>query len=264
MRGEAVRASTLVAVVTGAGRGLGAATARELGRRGHHVIVNYRNGAETAQAVVDDIVAKGGSAQAAAADVCDEGQVTALVETVMAEHGRIDVLVCNANTVNPTFVPLASLGWDDFVGKITGELAGAFFVTKAVLAVMREQHGGQIIYVSSTAADYVGSGRIGQGTAKAALNTFSRHVAAEAAAHGIAVNTVAPGAVLTEASAKMITGDRRKHLNDNSILGRVAEPDDVAAVIGLLTEPGMRPVTGAMVRVDAGFGVLVGGPSSSA
>jgi len=259
-----VRASSPIAVVTGAGRGLGAAVARELGRRGHHVIVNYRSGVDTAQAVVNDIVANGGSAQAVAADVCDEAQVAALAETVTTEHGRIDVLVCNANTVNPRFAPLSSLSWDEFAGKVTGELAGAFFITKAALAVMREQRSGQIVYVSSTAADYVGSGRVSHGTAKSALNTFSRHVAAEAAAHGITVNTVAPGAVLTEASATVLTGDRRKHLSDNSILGRVAEPDDVAAVIGLLTDPGMRPVTGAVLRVDAGFGVLSGGPSSSA
>ncbi|MBE1465244.1 SDR family oxidoreductase [Kibdelosporangium phytohabitans] len=255
-----MRASKAVAVVTGAGRGLGAATARELGRRGYHVIVNYRSNAGTAQAVVDDIQADGGTATRIAADVCAEAEVTALVEAVMAEHGRIDVLVCNANTVSPTFVPLASLAWADFIGKVTGELAGAFFITKSVLTAMRQ--GGRIVYVSSTAADYVGSGRMSHGTAKSALTTFSRHVAAEAAPLGIAVNTVSPGAVMTEASAERISGDRLKQVTDNSILGRVMQPDDVAAVIGLLTDQGMRSVTGAVLRVDAGFGVLVGGPSS--
>ncbi|ONI84450.1 short-chain dehydrogenase [Actinosynnema sp. ALI-1.44] len=255
-----MRASKGVAVVTGAGRGLGAATARELGRRGYHVIVNYRSNAATARAVVDDIHANGGTATSFAADVCAETEVAALVEAVMTEHGRIDVLVCNANTVTPNFVPLASLAWEDFIGKVTGELAGAFFITKSVLGVMR--HGGRIVYISSTAADYVGSGRTSHGTAKSALTTFGGHVAAEAAPLGIAVNTVSPGAVMTEASADRISGDRLKMVTDNSILGRVMQPDDVATVIGLLTDQGMSAVTGAVLRVDAGFGVLVGGPSS--
>ncbi|SHG81202.1 3-oxoacyl-[acyl-carrier protein] reductase [Streptoalloteichus hindustanus] len=228
------------------------------------MIVNYRANADAARAVVDDIVSRGGSATALAADVCDPEQVSALIAEVMAAHGGIDVLVCNANTVTPRFEPLSDVEWDDFVGKVTGELAGAFFVTKAALAVMRPRRSGRIIYVSSTAADYVGSGRLSHSTAKAALNTFARHVAAEAAADGITVNTVAPGAVITEASASVITGERREFLSGNSVLGRVVEPDDVAAVIGALVDPAMAAVSGAVVRVDAGFGVLVGGPSSMA
>ncbi|MBA8924280.1 3-oxoacyl-[acyl-carrier protein] reductase [Kutzneria viridogrisea] len=259
-----MRTSTSVAVVTGAGRGVGAATARELGRRGHHVIVNYRSSAATAQAVVEQIVAEGGAATAIAADVCEQAQVRAMVAAVLAEHGRIDVLVCNANTVNPRFGPLSELPWEEFIGKVTGELAGAFFVTKSVLEVMRGQRGGQIVYVSSTAADHVGGGRLSHSTAKSALNTFSRHVAAEAAADGITVNTVSPGLVRTEASAPALTAERQEYTSENSVLGRIVEPTDVASVIGLLTDPGMGAVSGAMLRVDGGFGVLVGGPSSSA
>ncbi|MEV0675257.1 SDR family oxidoreductase [Actinosynnema sp. NPDC050436] len=257
-------ATTRVALVTGGGRGLGAATARELARGGYHVVVNYRSDADAARSVVEGIAAEGGSATAIAADVTDEVQVTALLEAAVAEHGRLDVLVCNANTVNPSFQPFAALDWRDFIGKVTGELAGAFFVTRAALDVMRPRRAGHIVYISSTAADYVGSGRITQSTAKSALNTFARHVAAEAAADGIAVNTVSPGAVLTEASAKVLTDDRKRYLADNSVLGRLVEPEDVASAIALLVQPGLRAVTGGLLRVDAGFGVLVGGPSSSA
>jgi 3-oxoacyl-[acyl-carrier protein] reductase len=253
-----------VALITGASRGIGAATARELGRRGYHVIVNYRSNADAARSIVGEITSSGGTATSVSADVCDPEQVQAMIDTVVADHARIDVLVCNANTVQPPFDALASLTWKDFIGKVTGELAAAFFITQRVLEVMRRQNGGQIVYISSTAADYVGPGRMSQSTAKSALNTFSRHVAAEAAPHRITVNTVAPGAVRTEATAGILTGEREKYLRDNSVLARLTEPEDVAAVIGLIVNQGMGAVTGAMVRVDAGFGVLAGGPSSSA
>jgi 3-oxoacyl-[acyl-carrier protein] reductase len=253
-----------VALITGASRGIGSATARELGRRGYHVIVNYRVNGDAARATVAAIESGGGTAVAMAADVCDQAQVQALAEAVAAESGRLDVLVCNANTRQPSFAPLESLAWEDFIGKVTGELAGAFFITQRVLEVMRRQGHGQIIYISSTAADFAGGGRITQSTAKSALNTFSRHVAAEAGPHGITVNTIAPGAVRTEASAGMLTAEREDHLRGKSVLGRMIEPRDVAAVVAMIVDTAMRAVTGAVIRVDAGYGVLEGGPSSRA
>ncbi len=114
-----------VALISGASRGIGAATAREMGRRGYHVIVNYRSSAEAADAVVAAIAEEGGSAQSAQADVCDAGQVAGLVERVRSEHGRIDVLILNANAVNPSFVPLTELSWDAFAEKLDGELSGS-------------------------------------------------------------------------------------------------------------------------------------------
>jgi len=251
-----------VALVTGASRGIGAATARELGRRGYHVIVNYRRSADAARAVVDGIESSGGSAASMAADVCDPGQVQAMVSSLAAAHRSIDVLVCNANTVQPSFAALASLAWQDFIGKVTGELAGAFFITQHVLEVMRGQGRGTIVYVSSTSADYIGSGRICQSTAKSALNTFSRHVAAEAGPHGITVNTVAPGAVRTDATAGMLTAQHEEHLRGSSVLARMLEPEDVAAVIGLIVGEGMRAVTGADKNSSRGHGIARNRPEA--
>ncbi len=253
-----------VALVTGAGRGIGAATARELGRRGYHVVINFRSDADAARAVAVDIEAAGATARCVQADVCDPVAVEKMVGIVLAERGHIDVLVCNANTVAPPLAPLASLAWKDFIGKISGELAGAFFVTQQLLAAMRRHGRGRIVYVSSTAADYVGPGRISHSTAKSALNTFSRQIAAEAAPYGITVNTIAPGGVRTEASSAVLTPEREKQLGVHSVLHRMLEPEDIATVIGHTVDTGMRSVTGALIRVDAGFGVLVGGPPSAA
>lgn len=244
-----------VAVISGAGRGIGAATARELGRRGYHVIVNYLRDADSAAAVVADTRAAGGTAQAAQADVCDAEQATALVEAVIAEHGHLDVLVCNANTVAPPFGPLAAVAWEAFAAKVTGELAGAYFLTQRALAAMREQRSGRIVHVSATLADTVG-GTIAHSTAKAALNAFSRQVAAEAAQYGVTVNTVAPGAVNTDATAGMFTDSIRQYFSDRSVRGRLMGPEDIGRVIGLLLDDAFTVVTGQLIRIDAGFDLL--------
>ncbi|SEG90394.1 3-oxoacyl-[acyl-carrier protein] reductase [Thermomonospora echinospora] len=244
-----------VALISGASRGIGAATAREMGRRGYHVVVNYRQNAAAAQGVVDEIKAAGGSAEARRADVCDGDQVGDMVERVLADHGHIDVLICNANTVNPPFEPLLSVSWDAFIGKVSGELAGSFFLTRHVLPVMQRRGEGRIVYISSTAADLVGS-VAAHSTAKAALNTFSRHVAAAAAQHGVVVNTVAFGTVRTDATAGVLNDDLRKFTEERSVLGRLMDPEDAARSVAAVADDGFGAAVGQVIRVDGGFDVL--------
>jgi 3-oxoacyl-[acyl-carrier protein] reductase len=220
--------SRRTALVTGAGRGIGAATARELARRGYHVIVNYRTRESTAQVVVADIRACGGSAELARADVSDPYQVADLVEAVLARHDGIDVLVCNAN-IHPPFAPFASMPWKDFIDKIDGELAAAFFITQHVLEAMRRRAAGRIVYVSGIAAEGSGGGWIAHATAKGALNAFASQIAAEAARFGIAVNTVMPDS---------------------------AKPGDVAKVIGSVVDDERHGVNGVALRVDGGLAPL--------
>src|SRR3954470_13620595 len=125
------------ALISGASRGIGAATARELGRRGYHVVVNYLSNKEAAQQVVDDI----GNAEAVQADVCDPEQVAAMVDRL----ARVGGLGCTANTVMPPFVPFEDLPWEAFAGKVNGELAGAYHLTRRVLPLMRERRSGRIV-----------------------------------------------------------------------------------------------------------------------
>jgi 3-oxoacyl-[acyl-carrier protein] reductase len=247
-----------VALITGASRGIGAAIAREFGRREFHVIVNYRVSADAARKVVAAIESAGGTATPIAADVTDSGQVDAMIETVMKEFGRIDVLVGNANVAQPPVVPLAELSWEVFTGKVMAELAGAFFVTQRALEVMRRQKRGHIVYISSVAADSAVPGWISHATAKSALNAFARSVAGEAGPHGISVNTIAAGAVRTEASAGIVSAAWEERIRGASIVGRMLEPDDIAAVAGTLADSAMRPVSGALISVDGGYGVMSG------
>ncbi|MET7335761.1 SDR family oxidoreductase [Nonomuraea sp. NPDC005650] len=241
-----------IALITGAGRGIGAATALDLGGRGYRVIVNYRSDAAAATSVLKRIEAAGGTGRAVRADVCDPAEAAALVDGCP----RLDVLVCNAN-IRPPFGPLAGMSWEDFAGKVTGELAAVYHVTRRVLALMGEQgRGGRIVYVSSLSAGLTRPGAIAHASAKAALDAFARHVAMEAGPAGIAVNVVAPGAVRTEATAAMRTPEVERALARRSVLGRMLEPEDVAAVIGSLVDGGFGAVTGAHLPVDAGHRVL--------
>ncbi|MFD4658751.1 SDR family oxidoreductase [Kitasatospora sp. NPDC058444] len=247
--------SQRVVLISGASRGIGAATAREMGRRGYHVVVNYRQNADAATEVVSSIEAAGGSAQAAQADVCDPEQVSGMLDRIRADHGRIDALVCNANTVNPPFQPLLTLSWDDFIGKVNGELAGAYFLTQGVLRGMTEERRGRIVYVSSTAADAIGT-VAAHSTAKAALNTFSRHVAGVAAQYGVVVNTVAFGAVRTDATAGVMTDELRTFMESRSASGRLLEADEAARSIALLADEDFTASVGQVLRLDGGFEIL--------
>lgn len=241
-------------LVTGAGRGIGAATAVELAARGDHVVVNYRRDEAAAAGVVARIRAAGGIAEAVQADVTVSEEAAELVSGL----GRVDAVVLNANTSAPPSQPLAELDWEVFRDKVNGELAGAFHVLKAVLPGMRRRGGGRVVVLGSTAADYVGPGRLAHGTAKAALRVFARQVAAETARDGISVVTVEPDAVRTEGLAAALDDQALEALAGRTSRGRMVSPEDVAAVVALALDPAVP--TGTVLTVDAGRSLLVGGP----
>ncbi|GAB3440575.1 SDR family NAD(P)-dependent oxidoreductase [Actinophytocola sediminis] len=241
-----------VAIISGGGRGIGAATARELGRLGCHVVVNYLHDRASAEAVVKDVVSAGGSAGAFQADVTDAAQVDALVETVVREHGRIDVLVCNANVEQPTPEPLPDLSWEQFSRKIHRELGAAYFLTKRVLETMVAHRRGSVVYLSSIGADLIAEG-LAHGVAKAALNAFSRNIAEYARPHGVTVNTVSPGPVGTDAVEGVLTDAERRYIAERTVSGQLLVPADVARVIGMLVDGGSGSVTGQVITVDGGL-----------
>lgn len=241
------------ALVTGGSRGIGAATSRALAARGYRVAVNYFSHREAADRVVKLIEADGGEAFAVQADVHDPVQAAELLERSAAD-GRLDVLVCNAGArFTPT--PVQTLAWDDFRTKVADELAFVYTLTQRALKLMRAQGQGRIVYVSSAVADGPPApGMAAHGTAKAALNTFARFVAHEAGPLGVNVNVVAPGYVRTESSARMPQEFQRR-LAENTPLGRVAEPEDVARAIVMLVGEEAAFLTGEVLTVDGGYGL---------
>ncbi|MDT8915212.1 SDR family oxidoreductase [Amycolatopsis sp. PS_44_ISF1] len=242
-----------VAVVTGAGRGIGAAAAVALGRRGYRIVVNYFSRAEDARQVVEAVRAAGGDGVAVAGDVRDPEQAARLVDTALTEFGQLDALVCNAATP-VRFTPFGELAWNELATKVTDELAAAFHVTAAALEVMTAQGHGRLVFVSSDMATHsaVPSG-IAHGTAKAALDAFARYLAVEYGPSGITANVVAPGYVRTDSSAANAPAGRIEAIRAHTPMRRVAVPDDVGRVIAAFADDTESFVTGTVVPVTGGL-----------
>lgn len=239
-----------VALVTGSSRGIGAATATLLAERGAKVVVNYYSNEDAARATAADIEDDGGEAMVVQADVRDETAVDRMVETVTRDWGPVDVLVNNANM---PFVekPFAEMSWEEFLQKLSNELEAAFRVTDAVLPGMIDQEYGRAVYVSSGLGDHPAPGFIAHGTAKAALDTFVKYIANEYGEYGITANVVAPGLVDTDATADRVAAVR-EHYAEETPLGRVANPADVAHAIAAFASDDAQFVTGTYTPVNGG------------
>ena len=240
-----------VAIVTGASRGIGAATALLLGRRGYRVCVNYRTEPEAAERVRTEIEADGGSAIKVAADVSDAGQVERLFATVDRELGPVTALVNNAASLGPT-TRVADLALHDLQGVLAVNVVGVVLCTQHALRRMSTTtggHGGAIVNVSSGAAYIGGPGAsVHYAASKGAVNSFTIGVAQEVMADGIRVNAVSPG--LTDTPMGRRTDMARATAAIPA--GRVAEPDEVAEAIVWLLSPQARFVAGANIRVAGG------------
>jgi 3-oxoacyl-[acyl-carrier protein] reductase len=239
-----------VALVTGASRGIGAATARLFAGQGARVAVNYHANQGAADEVVAAIVAAGGRAVAVQADVRDPVQVDAMVERATAELGPVDTLVLNASIQFPV-VGFVDFEWSAFEAKLVGELGAAFHCAKAVVPGMIERGGGCIIAVSSGLSRHPGPGFCAHSTAKSGLDAFARSLALELGRYGIRVNVVAPGLTLTDATA-FLPEEQKRAMADMTPLGRNALPDDVAGVVLAMAADVTGFVTGAYVPVSGG------------
>ncbi|UWG47745.1 Short-chain alcohol dehydrogenase [Halanaeroarchaeum sp. HSR-CO] len=239
-----------VALITGSSRGIGAATATLLADRGAKVVVNYHSNEAAARATATEIEENGGDALVVQADVRDEAAVGRLIETVTDEWGRIDVLVNNANMpfAKKSF---ADMAWEEFHQKLSDELEAAFRMTDAVLPLMVEQGYGRAVYVSSGLGDHPAPGFIAHGAAKAALDTFVKYIAYEYGQAGITANVVAPGLVETDATADRVE-EMREYISEQTPLGRVARPSDVARAIAAFASDDAQFVTGTYTPVNGG------------
>ncbi|MFJ6135442.1 SDR family NAD(P)-dependent oxidoreductase [Kitasatospora sp. NPDC092286] len=242
-----------VALVTGAGSGIGAATARLLAARGMRVVVNYLHSGTAAGKVVAGIEAAGGQAMAVQADVREAAAVESMIEQVRAAWGGTDVLVHNALT--PYVVkPFQDMTWEELGGKLDDELRAAFAVTKAVLPAMTEQGWGRIVYLGTVLSRQPREGMIALGTAKAALAQFARYLAQELGPLGITVNVVEPGPVDgTRMAADVLDEEHRRRQVAATPLGRLAHPDDVARAVAFYAGEDSAVMTGTTAAVNGGM-----------
>src|SRR6478609_8875198 len=241
-----------VAVITGASRGIGAATALVLAERGYRVVVNYRSSAEEADEVVRAATAAGGEAVAIRADVTEADDVAAMVSKTEQRWGRVDVLVHNA--LIPFDVPsFADLSWEQLGGKLDRELRAAYLITKAVVPGMVSRKYGRLVYLSAGLSRRPREGMITLGVAKAALDQFVRYIALELAPNGITANLVAPATVDETKVTEQLTTDQIGHLGATNPMGRLVRPAEVAKTVAFLVSEESGFTTGHYLPVNGGL-----------
>ena len=240
-----------VAIVTGAGRGMGKATALTLAREGAAVVVNDLR-SEWAEAVAQEIGAAGGRALAYAADVADEAQVQAMVGATVERFGTVDILVNNAGLLRAT-TPLETIPLDEWELMMIVNVTGVFLCTKAVLPIMKAQRSGKIVNVSSSAGRTTSTfGGAHYTTSKAAVLGLSRHTAREAAPYNINVNAVAPGSMDTEMVRELATPEHMAQEGKNIPLRRLGTAQDEADLVAFLCSEESSYITGATIDINGG------------
>jgi 3-oxoacyl-[acyl-carrier protein] reductase len=239
-----------VALVTGASRGIGRATATVLAGCGAAVIVNYRGQAEAAAEVVAQIEAAGGRATSVQADVSDAGDVDRLVKTTTETYGSLHILVNNAGIARDNL--LLRMKDDEWDSVIDTNLRGTYLLTKAVLRPMMRARRGRIITIASVVGLLGNAGQANYAAAKAGLIGFTKSVAREMASRGITANAVAPGFVETDITAGLSDSVRETALAAIP-LGRWAQPEEVANVVAFLSSDAAAYITGQTLAVDGGM-----------
>lgn len=244
-----------MALVTGASRGIGRAVAAGLAREGADVAVAYVRDQAGAETTAEAVRAAGRRALVVQADVAVRAQVESMVEKVLAEFGRIDILVANAGMLTRTpFLELTDDEWQRVIGT---NLTGPFIVGQLVARQMVKQGGGKIVNVSSEVSERVLLNLAHYSASKGGLRQLTRSMALELAPHGINVNAVAPGTTVTDIN--------RDRLNDPAAradrlrgvpLGRFNEPEDLVGAVVYLCSPAADAVVGATIHVDGGSTIV--------
>lgn len=239
-----------VMVVIGGSRGIGAATARLAASRGYTVVLTYARGEEEAREVERSIEAEGGTAKAVACDVTNEAEIVALFDRA-SELGPIAAMVYSSGITGPAS-PLADASAETLRSVVDVNLTGAMLSAREAVKRMsttRGGTGGTITFISSRASDRGSAGEyVWYAASKGGVNSLSLGLAREVAGEGIRVNCVSPGPVATE-----MLSPERQELGANAVaMGRVGEPEEIAAAVLYLASDGASYVTGANLAVAGG------------
>jgi 3-oxoacyl-[acyl-carrier protein] reductase len=245
----AVGLAEQVAIVTGASRGIGRATAVALAASGVKVVINYARSSTAADEVVAQITEAGGSAIALQADVSQADQVDALIKATMEKWGRIDILVNNAGITRDTL--LLRMKPEDWQAVIDLNLTGVFLCTRAVSKIMLKQRSGRIVNIASVAGLMGNPGQANYSAAKAGVIGFTKTVAKELAPRGVTANAVAPGFIQTDMTENL---SNTEEILKFIPLGRYGQPEEVAGVIHFVaTAPAAAYMTGQVLTIDGGM-----------
>lgn len=250
---ETGTAKRRVALVTGASRGIGAATALLLGQRGYQVAVHHDRSVAEVDRIASRIADHGGDALGVTADLAVSAEVSKMVETITHRWGAVEVLV-HAARLPHVRTSFAQLQLDRLEHAVAQELRAAYLVTKAVSPDMIACGYGRLVYLSTVHSRHPADMQIVEGTAKAALNQFVRYVAQELAVHGITANVVAPGNVAgVDARGAKWSDDELWVLGTANTEARLLLPGDVARTIAFFTSEDCVTTTGHYAPVGTGL-----------
>ena len=240
------------ALVTGASRGIGRATAIRLAANGHRVAINYNTHEDEAEAVVEEIRAAGGTAIAVGGDISDKDSATAMIDEAVAAHGAIEILINNAGVIKDALLLRMKDEQFDFTMQVN--MYGTYYCTHKVLPGMVRGRWGRIVNISSVVGMRGNIGQSNYSASKAAVFGFTQSIAKEVATRGITVNAVCPGYIYTATSAD-ISDNQRDTVMTWIPQGRFGEPDEVAPMIVFLTTDEAQYITGDIIRVDGGMAI---------
>ena len=235
-----------VALVTGASRNIGRATALSLAAGGAAVAVNTRSSREDAEKVAQEIRAAGGQAEVFVADIADAGAAKAMVKAIIARFGRVDILVLNASV--RTEKPFLELSYEEWRIPLSITLDGAFYLAQACLPSMIEAGGGSIVTLGGMMSLSGAKKRVHGSVAKHGLVGMTRGLAREFGEYGIRANCVAPGQMNTARAA----GRSARPGEELIPLGRRGEPEEIATTVRFLCGPGASFLNGQTIQVNGG------------
>ena len=239
-----------VALITGAGKGIGAAIAKEMAAQGATVIINYSHSEAAAENMKKEIEEAGGRAETCRCDVSDYESVKKMVGDVIARHKRIDILVNNAGIVKDTL--LMRMAETDFDQVVDIKLKGTFNCIQNVTRQMMKQRYGRIINLSSVVGIFGNAGQVNYAASKAGIIGMTKSAARELGSRGITVNAIAPGFIQTDMTDSL-SDDMKNQMLGAISLGSFGKVEDIAYTAAFLASDRARYITGQVIQVDGGI-----------
>lgn len=241
-----------VALVTGAGRGIGSSIAKRLAREGATVIVNYSGNSDAANETVKVIIDEGGKAEVYQCNVENSEAVKDMVDYIVKTYGKIDILVNNAGITRDGL--MLRMSEEDFDKVIDVNLKGTFNCVKCVSRQMLKQRSGRIVNMSSVVGIAGNAGQVNYSASKAGVIGLTKSAAKELASRGITVNAVAPGYIDTDMT-KVLSPELKEGIIKTVPLGRMGETDDISNAVAFLVSDEASYITGQVLSVDGGMNI---------